>query len=99
MSGIDRVLVAAVIAELEARVQRDTSYFPNSASASDYARHAEAMGLTTQQICDYHGSTGAYYEVWALYASENIFGAQPVALIFEDFSRSINVTYLMTPHT
>ena len=61
-----------------------------------YVRHAEAMGLKTQTVCDSGGSTGAYYTVTAVYeGDERIHGRKPLCLIFEDFSRSVPSTWLM----
>lgn len=61
-----------------------------------YVRHAEAMGLTVQEVCGSGDSTGAYYTVTAIYdGEERIFGRKPLCLVFEDFSRSVPSTWLM----
>lgn len=66
-------------------------------AARDYRKLAEEMGFKVQTIVDSANSTGAYYEVLALYEpeEERIFGAKPVALIFEDYSRAAIAVWVM----
>lgn len=87
----------ALIAELERLVGEDRSYWPNGPTTDDYRRNAEAMGLKVQPICDSGGSYGAYYTVIAVYNVEYIFGAKPLCLVFEDFSKSVEAVWVMRP--
>jgi hypothetical protein len=92
----------STIAELERRVDDEwrahAGDYPNSPDAATFARHAEAMGLHAQLVCDSSTSTGAYYTVYAIYDTDNIFGAEPLCLILEDFSKSVDITWLFARH-
>ncbi len=89
-----------ILQELEARVRDDRSFYPNSPALTDYLSHAEDI-LVAQVICTSSQSTGAYYEVAALYdpaideAPGGRFGATPLGLLFEDYSRSELRTWLV----
>lgn len=90
--------VIAPLDQLEAAVdaewQDHRGCWPNPPDAACFARHAEALGLNVQPICDGDHSTGTYYTVIAIYAPGVIFARKPLGLIFEDFSKSIDVTWV-----
>lgn len=72
--------------------------WPNLPDARRYTEHAEALGFHAQVICDADGP-GAYYSVVALYdeADGSIFGREPRGIIFEDFSKSVDITWVFRP--
>lgn len=83
--------------ELNDAMQDFMAQEQTEASADDYRRKAEEMGLKVQPVVDSGNSTGAYYTVLAVYDGgvERIFGATPLALIFEDYSRAAIAVWLM----
>lgn len=84
----------SVLETLEDRVQAtwEQTDWPNPPSIETYVKHAEALGLTTQKITD-----GLYYTVYALYDDPYVFGREPLALVFEDNSKSYSLTLVMKP--
>lgn len=84
---------------VDAEYARQAGAWPNLPNVDDYERHAEALGFQVQRIVDSANSTGCYYKVSAIYeAGADRFGSQPAALVFEDYSRSVDVTWMFVPH-
>jgi hypothetical protein len=90
------------LAELEASVTAEweahAGDWPNLPNADTYVQHALALGFTVQPIIDADGP-GAYYSIIALYheADGSIFGREPKGIIFEDFSKSYDITWVFQP--
>lgn len=83
---------------LERRVAADPRYWPNGPDANDYARNAEELGHHVQHVCDSSGSMGAYYTVLAIYEQgSRVLGAQPLCVVFEDFSQSVPAVWVTQP--
>lgn len=87
--------IAAVQRHVDDERDAQGGDWPNTPSAATYVRHAESLGFKAQEVCGHLGSTGCYYAVHALYDTDDIFGTEPVALVFEDFSTSVQIAWLM----
>ncbi len=69
--------------------------WPNLPDVARYAKHAQTLGFQVQWICEREGP-GAYYSVVALYDEPDgsIFGREPAGILFEDFSKSVDITWV-----